>query len=143
MTGARRVAAGAVLPLLLAGAACRSEGGTSEATRSCDGVRQPADPNAALPASLPVGVPEATFYEVQTLGVTKLHYAHAPGTDLVATRDAVKSAYERAGVVIEGSDAEAGAEAEFQFSTAREEGSVQVVPLCKGTLRIRYRVGPK
>jgi len=58
-------------------------------------------------------------------------------------RDAIADAYEKAGKTIESRDEEPPAEAEFQFTTATEEGSVQVTPLCQGRVTVRWRIGPK
>ncbi len=124
--------------LLLAG--CGGGAGTQNGG-PCEGLLKPADPAAALPSGVPAGVAGATFYEVETQGATRRHYARLPGSDFVATRDTIKAAYEAAGLTIEGTDQEA-VEAEFQWSGNGREGSVQVIALCRDHLRIRYRAGP-
>jgi glutamine synthetase len=144
----RRLLAAAVVPLLLV--ACGGENEEKEkeeaekaAGTACDGLLKPAASDAALPSDVPAGINGATFYEVQTQGSTKRYFAYAPGSDVVKVRDDIKSAFETAGLEIEGTDAEPPAEAEFEWKKGDTEGSVQVVPLCTGNVRIRYRVGPK
>lgn len=142
----RRLLAAAAVPLLFASVACSDkdkEEGEKNAGKSCDGLLKPADAAANLPTEFPSGLTGATFYEVQTQGATKRYFAYVAGTDLVKTRDDIKAAYEAASIEIEGTDQEEGAEAEFEFKKGDTEGSVQVISLCQGNLRVRYRVGPK
>lgn len=141
----RRLVAVAAVPLLLASVACSDKDKDLKAAagKSCDGLLKAADPAAALPSTVPAGITGATFYEVQTQGATKRYFAYVSGTDLVQTRDAIKTAYETAKIEITGTDQEEGAEADLEFKVGGEEGSVQVINLCEGTLRLRYRVGPK
>lgn len=113
------------------------------ATVPCDGKLKAADAKAALPARLPSGVQSPVMYDTQKLGATTLWFGHAEGGDVVSVRDAVQAVYEKAAFTIEGRDAEPPAEAEFQWSTAEEEGSVQVTPLCVGHVTIRWRAGPR
>jgi hypothetical protein len=142
----RALCAAAAVPLIVGVAGCGgSSGGADEGSSagvSCDGLLKDANPAAALPADLPK--PDgAVFYEVQTQGSTKRYFAHAPGEDFVKARDDLKTQFEQKGLKILGTDQEE-VEAEFEFQTAAgDEGSVQVVPLCKDNLRIRWRVGPK
>jgi type II secretory pathway pseudopilin PulG len=140
----RRLVAAAAVPLLLASVGCEKdkEEAKKNAGQSCDGLLKSAQADAALPSTLPSGLDGAVFYEVQTQGATKRYFAYVQGTDLVATRDKVKGAYETAKIEIEGTDQEEGAEAEFEFKQGGTEGSVQVIPYCQGYLRVRYRVGP-
>lgn len=144
----RALCVAAALPLIVGAAGC---GGSSDgdkgkegasAGKSCDALLKPADPAAALPADLPK--PDgAVFYEVQTQGATKRYFAQVEGEDFVKARDDLKAQFEQKGLKILGTDQEE-VEAEFEFeTTAGTEGSVQVVPLCKDNLRIRWRVGPK
>ncbi|HEX8003532.1 MAG TPA: hypothetical protein VF519_12630 [Mycobacteriales bacterium] len=143
---ARRLLAATVLPLLLVSFAACGEDEEKEAEeafgKSCTDLKKPANASAALPADVPAGITGATFYDVQTQGSTKRYFAYVDGTDVVKVRDDIKAAYEAASIEIEGSDAEPPAEAEFEWKKGANEGSVQVVPLCQGTLRVRYRVGP-
>jgi hypothetical protein len=142
----RRLVAAAALPLLIASVGCSDkdkEEGKQNAGQSCDGLLKPADAAAALPSSVPAGIDGATFYEVQTAGATKRYFAYVKGSDLVATRDTIKTAFEGKSIEIEGTDQEEGAEAEFEFKQGSDEGSVQVIPYCSGYVRVRYRVGPK
>ena len=141
----RRLLAAAAVPLLLASVGCsdKDDEEKGEAGKSCDGLLKPADAAATLPSTIPAGISGATFYEVQTQGATKRYFAYVSGDDLVKTRDQIKTAFEGANIAIEGTDQEEDAEAEFEFKAGGDEGSVQVIHLCKDTLRIRYRVGPK
>ena len=143
----RALCAVAAVPLIVGVAGCggSSDGDEEEGSSagvSCDGLLKPADAAAALPADLPR--PDgAVFYEVQTQGSTKRYFAHVEGEDFVKARDDLKAQFEAKSLKILGTDQEE-VEAEFEFQTAAgEEGSVQVVPLCKDNLRIRWRVGPK
>ena len=133
---------GALLLLALAASACT---GTDDpgAGRPCDDVLRSADPAVALPARLPTGVTDPVLYDTQKLGATTLWFGQAAGDDVVAVRDAVAGVYERGGFTIESRDEEPPAEAEFQFTTAGEEGSVQVTPLCEGRVTVRWRLGPR
>jgi hypothetical protein len=152
MTGAlrrRALCAIAAIPLLVGLAACggssdgdNEEDESSSAGASCEGLLKPADAKAALPADLPKP-DDAVFYEVQTQGETKRYFAYVPGDDFVKERDELKAQFESKGLKILGTDQEE-VEAEFEFETAAgDEGSVQVISLCKDNLRIRWRVGPK
>lgn len=117
------------------------EGGN--ATASCEGKLVAAKAEAALPSDIPAGVTGATFFDLQTDGATKRYFAYATGTDVVSTRDTIRTAFTGAGFEIEGSDEEVPAEAEFEWTKGSNEGSVQVIPHCQGYVRIRYRTGPK
>jgi hypothetical protein len=140
----RGLVAAAAVPLLLASVGCSDKDKDLKAAsgKSCDGLLKAADPAAALPSTIPAGITGATFYEVQTQGATKRYFAYVSGTDLVKTRDDIKAAFEAKSIQIVGTDQEAGAEADLEFKAGAEEGSVQVINLCQGTLRLRYRVGP-
>jgi hypothetical protein len=143
----RRLVAAAAVPLLISAIGCSEdkdkEEGEKNATASCDGKLAAAKAEAALPTDVPAGVTDATFFDVQTDGATKRYFAYVKGTDVVATRDAIKTAYEGASYEIEGTDQEEQAEAEFEWTKGSNEGSVQVIPLCEGYQRVRWRVGPK
>ncbi len=128
------------LLLALALTACSSDG-SDELGRSCAGL--PTATTVTLPTGIPVGVEDATLYRSQTAGATTFYYGWVRGTDVVAVRDTVATAFERAGLAIESRDEEPPAEAEFQFSGEKDEGSVQVTPLCDGHLTLRWRVGPR
>jgi hypothetical protein len=150
--------AAAAIPVLMLGIGCSKDkkentptGTTSSeptdentaAGQPCGDLLKPASSAAALPSGIPAGLEGATFYEVQAQGATKRYFAHVEGDDLVKTRDTVKEAFEAAGIEIEGTDQEEGAEAEFEWTKGSNEGSVQVIHLCKDNLRVRYRIGPK
>ena len=137
----RALAATAAAALLLAACSGGDPGGT--AAKPCDGLLERADPAVALPARIPAGVENAVFYKTQRAGATTLWFAQAPGDDVVVVRDAVADTFEKAGFAIESRDEEPPAEAEFQFTTDKEEGSVQVTPLCAGHVTVRWRLGPR
>lgn len=120
-----------------------SGGDDHDGARPCDGQLRTADPKVALPARLPTGVTNPVLYDTQQLGATTLWYGQARGTDIVAVRDAILATFERAGFEIQSRDEEPPAEAEFQFTSAKDEGSVQVTPLCEGHVTIRWRLGPR
>jgi hypothetical protein len=144
----RALCAAAAVPLIVGAAGCGGSSGSEEgdesssAGASCDGLLKDANASAALPADLPK--PDgAVLYEVQSQGATKRYFAHVGGSDFVKARDDLKAQFESKGLKVLGTDQEE-VEAEFEFQTAAgEEGSVQVVPLCKDNLRIRWRIGPK
>lgn len=142
----RRLIATAAVPLLLVAVGCsekerEEEEAKKNAAKSCEGLLKPAQASAALPAEIPAGLPDATFYESEKQGETTQYFAYVKGTDIVATRDAVKTAFEGAQIEVERTDQEEGAEAELEYKKGSTEGSVQVIPYCDGYLRVRYRVG--
>jgi hypothetical protein len=141
----RRLVAAAAVPLLLAAVGCseKDKDNKEAAGKSCDGVLKSADASAALPGDIPAGVDGATFYEKSVQGKTTQYFAYVSGSDLVAMRDKIKAAFEGKSIDVKDTDQEEGAEAELEFEQGGNEGSVQVIPLCKDTLRLRYRVGPK
>ncbi len=126
--------------LALVVAACGTADPDPAAGKSCDGLLGPADPAAALPAGIP-NPDGATVMSVEVQGATRRYLGRLPGTDLVVTRDRFRDAFQEAGFTIEGTDQEAGAEADLFFTKGEQEGSVQVAPLCDGHLRIRWRLG--
>jgi hypothetical protein len=140
-----RLLLAAVIPLLATSVACgENEDEEKKEAAAAFGAAcdlKAADPAAALPSDVPAGFDGVTFYELQTQGSTKRYFGYAKGDDVVKVRDQIRSAYAAAAYEIEGSDAEPPAEAEFEWKKGSNEGSVQVTPLCKETVRIRYRVG--
>lgn len=140
----RRLVAAAALPLLLASVGCDKDAKNKKnAGIACDNLLKPADASAALPSDIPAGTSGATFYQLDTQGQTKRYFAYAAGTDVVKTRDDIRSAFQSASIDVKGGDQEEGAEAEFEFEKGSTEGSVQVIPYCKGYVRVRYTLGPK
>jgi hypothetical protein len=138
-----------VVPLLLGAVACGDdkkkdkEKEEAEAEKAlgadCGDLLKPADAAATLPADLPPAA-GLTIYEKTSQGSTQVWFGHIEGDDVVKVRDAVKAQLESAGGY-EGldTDAEPPAEAELEFE-GKHEGSVQVIPLCKDHLRVRYRL---
>jgi len=140
----RSLAALAVLPFL-AVAAC---GGSSEegdngegdgnANAACTSTYTTADASAKPPAPLP-SVDGVVWYSKETQGESTYYFGSIDGDNVVDQRDAIKDAFAGANLEVEGTDQEENAEAELEFGGA-QHGSVQVIHLCEGKLRIRYRV---
>ncbi|MDQ1747113.1 MAG: hypothetical protein QOD07_1376 [Frankiaceae bacterium] len=135
----RVVALALVTPVLATGlAAC---GGSSEsssaASTPCSGKLAAADPTAALPSGFPAP-PGAVFYQLSTVGKTQVHFAYVKGTDEIAERDAIKAQLVQAGFKINGQDQEKGTEAELDADSAAHGGTLQVIHLCSGYLRLRF-----
>jgi hypothetical protein len=130
----------AMAPLVLL-AACggSSDGESGNANAACDStVKPPADPAAKPPSDIP-SPSGVTWYEVETAGATKAYFGYVSGDTVAVTRDEIRSQLESAGYEIEGTDEEDNAEAEAEFKGAHD-GSLQVIPLCQNTLRVRYRL---
>jgi len=136
----RVLATVAVVPLLALAAAC---GGSDEdkeagaATASCTGKLLPAKANAALPTGFPVPS-GAVFYQLSTVGQTQVHFAYVRGDNVVTTRDAIKSQLSNAGFTINGTDQEDNTEAELDADSSSHGGTLQVIHLCNGYLRLRF-----
>lgn len=96
-----------------------------------------ADPAARLPKGFPV-LPGQVLYDPELQGKTRLVYGRLAATDFVATRDALAGQLRAQGYTIEGTDGES-VEAEVEFS-GPHEGTVKVALLCRGTLRLRYKL---
>lgn len=130
--------------LLVATATACSEGdkdkekATGAAAASCDGVLR-SDSSAALPADYPA-LDGQQLYDSSTQGKTKVVFGHVKGgpADLSKVRDQLVAKMKSAGYTIEGTDQEQNAEAEAEF-TGPHEGTVNVRPLCKGNLVVRYK----
>ena len=74
-----------------------------------------------------------------TLGKTVVLFGRAPAPDDVGVvQDGQRRLIEQAGLRVVSTDREGQAEAEISFAGAKE-GSVQITPLCRGTVAIRYR----
>lgn len=134
----------ALLPVL-ALAACGGSGGkdkettegSGNAARACTGgVAPAADPAAKPPADLPAPT-DAVFYDIATQGATTAYFAKVAGETVTETRDGIDAQLTDAGYTITGTDQEDDAEAEAEFS-GPHDGRLQVIHLCKGTLRLRF-----
>ena len=140
MTTLTKPLAALAVPFALAVAACggSSSGGATAPSASASGCSLPsADPSAALPSGFPVPT-GATFYRAATVGKTKVHFAYVAGTDEVAERDTIKAQLVAAGFKINGQDQEVGTEAELDADSAAHGGTLQVIHLCTGYLRLRF-----
>lgn len=129
------------LPLALA--ACGGEDEEKEkkglASATC-GSDIEGTASKALPSDLP-GADGQKVYSYTSQGKTEVWFATTSGglDDLVSTRDAIADKLKNAGYTIKGTDQEEDAEAEAEFG-GKHEGSIQVQPICKDTLRIRYKI---
>jgi hypothetical protein len=94
-----------------------------------------------LPTAFPVP-PDTHAYQYVIDGPTQFWFTTVPGSSntIVRTRDGIKKTLTGAGYVDIAQDQELGTEADFYFS-GRYLGSIQVRPLCKGRIRIRYGFG--
>ena len=99
---------------------------------------------AAAPAgvAMPLDVPlheGATVRRVTEQGAATVAFADVPGgrDDIVTVRDAVLADLKAAGYDVVGTDQEPGFEAEAEVA-GPHEGTLRVVPLCEGTLEVRY-----
>ncbi len=112
----------------------------SATAAACDDLLGPADPAGTFPANFPV-IDGMTVYEKRLQGATAYYFAHVPGTDVVKVRDEAQKLIETVGKGYTNleADAEPPAEAELSFE-GTHEGSVQVIPLCAGHLRVRYKI---
>ena len=130
--------AAVVVPVSLTAAACggSSSGGAPSAANSPCNLPA-ADSSAALPSGFPSPA-GATFYQVSTQGKTKIYFAYVAGTDVVATRDAIKAQLVAAGFKINGSDQEPNTEAELDADSSAHGGTLQVIHFCQGQLRLRF-----
>ena len=136
----RRAAALALVIPVLAGGLAACGGGSSDGSAksaACTGKLVAARPSAALPTGFPAP-PGAVFYQLTTVGKTQVHFAYVVGTDEVATRDAIKAQLVQAGFDIKGQDQEVGTEAELDADSATHGGTLQVIHLCTGYLRLRF-----
>ena len=113
--------------------------GGEEFRRPCAGVASPAASDATVPAGFPaydgwVGTLRATQ------GKTLILFGRAPAPDDVGVvQERQRQLIEQAGLRVVSTDREGQAEAEISFA-GRTEGSVQITPLCQGTVQIRYRI---
>jgi hypothetical protein len=145
--GRRLLATAALAPILAAAGACggSSEGdkdkdaGTeaSAATASCTGKLLPAKPSAALPSGFPTPS-GAVFYQLAKVGKTEVHFGYVKGDNVVTTRDAIKAQLTQAGFTINGTDQEPDVEAELDADSSAHGGTLQVIHLCNGYLRLRF-----
>jgi hypothetical protein len=137
--------------VLLSACSSSSSGGASQAQQSPSAaVTTPppattaacALPAASAAAALPSGFPVpvgSTFYQLSTLGKTKVHFGYVAGTNVVTERDAIKRQLVAAGFHINGQDQEPNAEAELDADSAAHGGTLQVVHFtCAGYLRLRF-----
>lgn len=155
-----RVLALTVAPLTLTAVACSSSGGSGGQAAPGPTTEAPAPttPAATTPATNPACalVPnaaakppafwpaptDATWYQTVRQGATTQWFAYAPGHDVRARRDAIKTLFTNAGYELKDQDAEANEEAEAEFEgKGHGEVTVQVIPRegCETQVRIRYR----
>jgi hypothetical protein len=138
----RLLVTAAVVPLLALAAACGGsdkdkDADASGGTGSCTGKLLPAQADAALPTGFPVPS-GAVFYQLSTAGKTQVHFGYVRGDNVVTTRDAIKSQLTNAGFTINGTDQEDNTEAELDADSSSHGGTLQVIHLCDGYLRLRF-----
>lgn len=139
----RSVLAVAAVAALAAGTAGCGDNGKEQAkanaSQSC-----PADiggsPQTPLPSDVPQ-LPGEHVYSSASQGATKVWFGAVDGSPdtLTQIRDQVTKALKGNGYTIKGTDQEAGAEAEAEFAGAHD-GTLQVIPLCSGKVRLRYKL---
>ena len=113
--------------------------GGEEFRRPCAGITSPAAAEATPPPSFPVHEGWVGTLRA-TQGKTVILLGQAPADDdIVAVQARQRELLEQAGLTIVSTDREGQAEAEISFDGARE-GSVQITPLCRGTVAIRYKL---
>jgi len=111
--------------------------GGEEFARPCAGVESPLNSDAVVPAGFPVYDGwQGTLRATQ--GKTVIVFGRAPADDVAVVQARQRSQLEAAGLRIVSTDREGQAEAEISFAGVRE-GSVQITPLCRGTVQIRYK----
>jgi hypothetical protein len=93
-----------------------------------------------LPSDLPT-LPGTWAYQSSSQGATRVWFTTVPGRSdtIVSTRDRLVAAFRQHGYELTSSDQEPGAEADAAFA-GRHPGTIQVRPLCRGHLRVRYVV---
>jgi hypothetical protein len=128
--------------LALALAACGDDGDKkleAAAVATC-GALPTADPSATLPTGFPA-VPGQVLYMPASAGKTTVVHGLVTGTanDPTTTRDEVVTLLKAAGYTIDGTDQEAGREADADFS-GPNKGSISVHPYCLGHLDIKYTI---
>ena len=135
----RRLLAAVAVPVSLVATACggSSSGGGTPAAASSPCSLPAADASAALPSGFPTPA-GATFYQLSTQGKTKIYFAYMAGSDVVATRDAIKAQLVTAGFKINGTDQEDNTEAELDADSSAHGGTLQVIHFCSGQLRLRF-----
>ncbi len=112
--------------------------GGEEFDRPCAGVASPLDAAATVPTGFPAYVGwQGTLRATQ--GKTVILFGRAPATDVAVVQATQRAQLEAAGLRIVSTDREGQAEAEISFDGDRE-GSVQITPLCRGMVQIRYKL---
>jgi hypothetical protein len=144
MSHTRRVRIGALavsFPLLLTLAAC-GDGDKQKAAGAANSACPSTLSNSVstqLPSDLPA--PNGTAYDYSNQGKTQVwFYALNGGPDnLVSLRDAYNTQLKGKGYTIEGTDQEAGAEAEAEFKGAHD-GTTNFRALCTGKVVLRLKI---
>ena len=138
----RVIAAGLVVPLVAALAACSDateKKAKARATASC-----PADIGKTAADPLPSDIPApngATAYLSASQGATKVWFfaLDRGSAELASMRDAYDNTLKGKGYTIKGTDQEDGAEAESEFS-GPHDGTTNFQPLCTGKVKLRLKL---
>jgi hypothetical protein len=140
-------------PLALVLAACSgSSGGSPQATGTTPPPSSPAaaatTPTCSLPAAKPGTKPPAgwpalsgvTWYQQLAVGATKVHFGYVTGSKVVTERNKIKATLIAHGFHLNDQDQEDNEEAEGDFGSSAHSGTLQVIHLCAGYLRVRLRI---
>jgi hypothetical protein len=137
----RFVAAAIAVPLVVVLASC-SDGDKKKATAAANAacptnISQTA--STALPSDLPS--PGGTVYDYSSQGKTQVWFAAVNGSadQLASLRDSYDTQLTGKGYSIEGTDQEAGAEADSEFK-GPHEGTTNFRPLCSGKVVLRLKI---
>ena len=137
----RMVAAALAVPLILALASCSD--GDKDKAKAAASATCPSNITQTASTPLPSDVPSpgGTVYDYNTQGKTQFWFVAIDGSpdQLASLRDTYNTTLTGKGYKIDGTDQEAGAEAEAEFGGAHE-GSTQFIPLCSGKVRVRIKL---
>ena len=139
--GGRLSAAVVVVPLIVGLAACGEDDkkkASEAANAACpSSISQTA--STALPSDIPS--PGGNAYDYSSQGKTQVWYFAIDGSadQLPSLRDGYDTKLTGQGYKIEGSDQEAGAEAESDFS-GPHDGTTNFRPLCSGKVVLRIKL---
>jgi hypothetical protein len=140
----RVVAAVVVLPLVAAMAAACGDNDKEKAKENA-GKPCPSSINGTATDQLPSGVPvptgASTPYLSSSQGATKVWFFALNGSpdQLPSLRDSYDTQLQSEGYTIKGTDQEAGAEAESEFS-GPHDGTTNFQPLCQGKVNFRLKL---
>jgi len=146
----RFIASAVITPLFVLLAACggSSSGGEEPGDEGEAGAANATCPSSItetastpLPSDVPLPDGASDPYEYFAQGATKVWNVALDGSpdDLASLRDSYDDTLKGKGYEIEGTDAEAGFEAESEFKGAHD-GTTNFRPLCKGKVVLRLKL---